>query len=172
MNGAAEKLFKKYIDKKPFLQTIDRDGFTHNIWEVWKEKDIKKFQEIVENHEFIIADGHHRYITSLNHSRHGGCKYIMSLFIDFNDPGLIIYTSHRQIHKYFVRTIDELKETLNKKKIALSPWCETTECEDLIKDQTGGAKILNIPFKQPKKIEKCVWCKKEGKKVAYIGKTY
>lgn len=70
------------------------------------------------------------------------------------------------------KNIDELKEVLNKKKIALASWCGTMECEDWIKDQTGGAKILNIPFKQPKKIEKCVWCKKEGKKAVYIGKTY
>jgi len=71
-----------------------------------------------------------------------------------------------------VKTIDELKEVLNKKKIALTSWCGSTECEDWIKDQTGGAKILNIPFKQPKKIGKCIWCKKAGKKVAYVGKTY
>ncbi len=71
-----------------------------------------------------------------------------------------------------VETIEELKKALDKKKIALAPWCGIRECEDLIKDQTGGAKILNIPFDQPKKIGKCVWCKKEGKKVAYVGKTY
>lgn len=71
-----------------------------------------------------------------------------------------------------VKTIDELKNVLNKKKIALASWCGITECEDWIKDQTGGAKILNIPFKQPKKIGKCVWCKKAGKKAVYIGKTY
>ena len=71
-----------------------------------------------------------------------------------------------------VKNLDELKKALEKKKIALAPWCETTKCEEDIKDQTGGAKILNIPFKQPKKIGKCICCKKEGKKVAYIGKTY
>jgi len=115
MNGTAEKLFKKYIDKKPFIQTLDRDGFTHKIWEIWKEKDIEEFQKIAKNHEIIIADGHHRYITCLNHSRHGGCKYIMALFIDFNDPGLIIYTSHRQIHKNFVKNIDEFREKVSDK---------------------------------------------------------
>ncbi len=71
-----------------------------------------------------------------------------------------------------VETIEELKKALDKKKIALAPWCGTTECEDWIKDQTGGAKILNIPFDQPKKLGKCVWCKKEGKKAVYIGKNY
>ena len=111
-NGSAEELFKKYTKQEPFLQTTDRDGFTHKIWEVWKKKDIQKFQQIVKKHDVIIADGHHRYTTCLRHSKNGGCKYIMALFIDFNDPGLIIYTSHRQIHKMPVNTIEELKEKL------------------------------------------------------------
>jgi len=113
-NGTAEELFNKYITEKPFLETKDRDGFTHKIWEVWKEKDIKKFQEIVKKHDVIIADGHHRYITSLQHSKQGGCNYIMALFIDFNDPGLIIFPNHRLIHKLPVSSIEEFKEKVNK----------------------------------------------------------
>ncbi|TFG16021.1 MAG: DUF1015 domain-containing protein [Promethearchaeota archaeon] len=113
-NGTAENLFNKYIYERPFLQTQDRDGFTHKIWKVWEEEDIRKFQEIVKKHSIIIADGHHRYITSLRHSRHGGCNYIMALFIDFNDPGLIIYTNQRQVIKLPVKNIDELKQKLEK----------------------------------------------------------
>ncbi len=114
-NGSAEKVIKKYIDKKQFLQVIDSDNFIHKIWEVWKEEDVEAIQEIVKRNSIIIADGHHRYITCLRHSRHGGCKYIMALFIDFNDPGLIIYTSHRQIHKLFVNGVEELKEKISDK---------------------------------------------------------
>ncbi|MFX1257692.1 MAG: DUF1015 family protein [Promethearchaeota archaeon] len=113
-NGTAEKLFEKYIYKRPFLKTIDRDNFTHKIWKVWNEEDIKEFQDIVKNNQFILADGHHRYLTSLRHSKSGGCKYIMALFIDFNDPGLIIYTSHRQIHKISIKNIEELKIKVKK----------------------------------------------------------
>jgi len=108
-NGSADEIIQKYIKKKPHLQTKDREGFTHKIWEIWKEKDIKKIQDIVKKNSIIIADGHHRYITSLRHSRHGGCRYIMALFIDFNDPGLFIFPNHRQIHNMPVKTINELK---------------------------------------------------------------
>lgn len=109
-NGSAEAVFNKYTTKKPFLETLDRDGFIHKIWEVWDKEDIKSFQEIVRKHDIIIADGHHRYITSLQHSKHGGCNYIMALFIDFNDPGLIIFPNHRLIHKLPVSSIKEFKE--------------------------------------------------------------
>jgi len=111
-HGVAEKIFKKYVNTPPFLQTVDRDGFTHKIWEVWKKKDIEKFKEIVKNNVIIIADGHHRYITALKHSKEGGCKYIMTLFIDFNDSGLIIYTSHREIREISVKTMAEFKDKI------------------------------------------------------------
>ena len=108
-NGSAIKIFKKYVNKEPFLKTLDREGFTHKIWMVSNEEDIKEFQNIIKKNSVIIADGHHRYITCLRHSRNGGCKYIMALFIDFNDPGLIIYTSHRQIHKIPVQNIEDFR---------------------------------------------------------------
>ncbi|MFX1275793.1 MAG: DUF1015 family protein [Promethearchaeota archaeon] len=108
--GVAGELFKKYVNTEPFLQTRDRDGFLHKIWEVYDEEDIKKYQEIIKSHPVIIADGHHRFQTCLWHSKNEGCKYIMALFIDFNDPGLIIYTSHRQIHRLFANSIEEIKK--------------------------------------------------------------
>ena len=116
-NGSAIKIFKKYVGSEPYLKTTDRDGFTHKIWMVSKEEDIKGFQDIIKKNSVIIADGHHRYITCLRHSRNGGCKYIMALFIDFNDPGLIIYTSHRQIHKIPVENLQDFK---NKVKSAFT----------------------------------------------------
>ncbi len=108
-NGSAINIFNKYVSTEPYLKTFDREGFTHKIWMISNEEDIKQFQEIIKKNSVIIADGHHRYITCLRHSRNGGCKYIMALFIDFNDPGLIIYTNHRQIHKLPVENLDDLK---------------------------------------------------------------
>jgi uncharacterized protein (DUF1015 family) len=135
-NGSAEELFNKYIQKKPFIETMDRDEFKHKIWEVWDEEDINKFQQIVKKHSVIIADGHHRYITSLRHSRHGGCKYIMALFIDFNDPGLIIYTSHRQIHELSVKNIKEFKNKI-KKYFTINKLETFTSLKDLMEKNKG-----------------------------------
>ncbi|TFF85326.1 MAG: DUF1015 domain-containing protein [Promethearchaeota archaeon] len=113
-NGSADKIINKYTKNEPTLVTTDRDGFTHKVWDVWKKEDINAIQKIVNKNSIIIADGHHRYITSLRHSRHGGCKYIMSLFIDFNDPGLIIYTSHRRIHRIGIKNVKEFRKKSDK----------------------------------------------------------
>jgi len=146
-NGTAEDLFKKYTREEPFLQTIDRDGFTHKIWEVWKKKDIEKFQDIVKNHDVIIADGHHRYSTCLRHSKNGGCKYIMALFIDFNDPGLIIYTSHRQIQKMPVKSINELTDKI-KEKFEITENIEDVKALKILMDQNKGKHVFGCYFKE------------------------
>ncbi len=112
-DGEAHKILDKYVEEKPFLQSIDRDNFTHKIWELRDKNDISKLQELIRKNQVIIADGHHRYITSLRHSHQGGCKYIMALFIDFNDPGLIIYTTHREVQNLPIKSIDEFKEKVN-----------------------------------------------------------
>ncbi len=112
--GTIEKIFKKHISKKPILHTIDRDNFTHKIWDITDSKEISAIQEIIKNNSIIIADGHHRYITSLRYSKQGGCKYVMALFIDFNDPGLLIFTNHREILKFSATSLKDFKEKVGK----------------------------------------------------------
>ena len=63
-----------------------------------------------------------------------------------------------------------VKGAISGKKIALVPLCGDTECEDMLKSETGGAKVLNIPEKQPAKLgkSKCIVC---GKKAQYFGRV-
>ena len=72
-------------------------------------------------------------------------------------------------------TLDELKKALKSKKISLSPMCKNPECEDWIKQETEGAKTLNMPLgkNQPDiKGKKCIWCKKQADYWIYVGKSY
>jgi len=106
--GFANEIINKHINGQPFLETVDDDGFAHKIWVIENEQDIEYIQNKFATTPVIIADGHHRYITALKRSRLGGCKYIMSMFIDFNDPGLKIYTSYRMIKKMSYQNMDEV----------------------------------------------------------------
>lgn len=69
--------------------------------------------------------------------------------------------------------MNELNKAIKNKKIALAPMCNSSKCEDYIKEKTGGAKTLNAPLKQPKiKNQKCIWCEKKADYMIYIGKSY
>jgi prolyl-tRNA synthetase len=73
------------------------------------------------------------------------------------------------------KTMDALKQAIKEKKIAKVPFCNVPdrECEDYIKEETGGAGPRNMPLDQkPIKDGKCVWCGKEAKEYAYFAKSY
>jgi len=66
----------------------------------------------------------------------------------------------------------QFKEILEKKGGFIKAcWCGKTECEDKIKEETG-ATIRVIPFKNEEVFSRCIYCKKEAKKVAYFAKAY
>ena len=72
-----------------------------------------------------------------------------------------------------VSSFDDLKEVIANKKMAIAPFCNNPDCEDLIKEHSGGASTRNIPFnKKVKKGTKCIYCDKEAKVMAYIAKSY
>lgn len=73
-----------------------------------------------------------------------------------------------------VSTIDEADKKIKDKKIVFAALCNSKECEDSLKFKTNGAKVLNIPDKQPKNLEKskCIICNKPAAYYAYAAKTY
>ncbi len=71
-----------------------------------------------------------------------------------------------------VKDLKEFKEAIKNKKLALAPFCNTIECEDIIKDKYNGVKSLNSPLDQKKGKNKCLFCRKEADSLFYFGKSY
>jgi prolyl-tRNA synthetase len=67
---------------------------------------------------------------------------------------------------------NEFIKNIKNKKLVKAFFCGKEDCEDLIKDKSGGATSRVISSEQPKKIGKCVHCGKEGKYSVYFGKAY
>jgi len=68
-----------------------------------------------------------------------------------------------------VKTMEELKKAVKDKKMALASFCNEPECEDWIKDKTGGATSRCI--KEEIK-GKCIYCKKDSQYLVYFAKAY
>ena len=51
-------------------------------------------------------------------------------------------------------------------------WCGNSECEDKLKDVTGGVKSRCIPFEEEHIADTCVCCGKPAKHMVYWGKQY
>ena len=101
-----EKMFEeKYSKTKPFIDVVDDLGVQNLVWVIDDALDIKLIQDTLLDKTLLIADGHHRYETSMNysnkHPENDYAKYVMSYFTNASDDNLIIYPTHRIIEKDF-----------------------------------------------------------------------
>lgn len=76
--------------------------------------------------------------------------------------------------KTFVATNYEefLDIAQNKPGFIKAMWCGDTECEEKLKDATGGVKSRCIPFEEEQLSDVCVCCGKPAKHQVYWGKQY
>ncbi|MBR2069543.1 MAG: DUF1015 domain-containing protein [Candidatus Gastranaerophilales bacterium] len=132
---AIEKMVEKYLTQKPFMDVTDDLGVENIVYLIDDKEDIKVIQDTLSDKTLLIADGHHRYETSMNFSRlnpdNEYAKYVMSYFTNAQDENLIIYPTHRIIEKnidtskildavrkyYDIETVISKDEFLNKIEI-------------------------------------------------------
>ncbi len=69
------------------------------------------------------------------------------------------------------KTWPDFKKALAEKKLILAPFCNTTECEEEIKEETTVTSRC-IPFGQKNQKLKCIKCGKETTIKAWFGKSY
>ena len=76
-------------------------------------------------------------------------------------------------HIYEAKTMDEMINIFNiKTGFVKANWCGEEECEDKIKELTGGAGSRCIPFEEKNVSDKCICCGKEAKHLVIWGKSY
>jgi len=97
-------------NKEPDLSVVTIDGVLNELWRMdWSQE----LTQLFENKTLYIADGHHRFRTAkkfledkkrLNETRTDEkrqsiepYKYVLTGFVAFEDPGLLIYAPHRVI---------------------------------------------------------------------------
>ncbi len=120
-------IIKKTIDKKitkPIINVKDYDGFNHKLWKLDDNETISIIQNELKNKLLFIADGHHRYQTSINYANEMNVKicdkkpnhpfnFIMVVLANIFDEGLSILPTHRFVKKRDINIkdcLDTLKE--------------------------------------------------------------
>ena len=99
--GDAWRHLEPALGEDPWGEVTDPDGTTHRVWRV---EDPAVHQAIAEEllpGELLIADGHHRYETSLAYRREvgqgGPADYALMALVSLEDPGLAVFPTHRLI---------------------------------------------------------------------------
>ena len=80
---------------------------------------------------------------------------------------------NRTNRTYEARTYEEFLDTAKTKEGYIKAmWCGETECEEQLKDVTGGVKSRCIPFVEDHLADTCVCCGKPAKHMVIWGRQY
>ena len=111
-----KEILPKYLALKPFMDVVDDLGVENIVYIIEDNSDIEIVQKTLEDKTLLIADGHHRYETSMNyrnaHPNNEKAKYVMSYFTNAADENLIIYPTHRIIEKHVPK--EEIRSAVEK----------------------------------------------------------
>jgi uncharacterized protein (DUF1015 family) len=97
--GNAWQHLEPALDGEPWGEVTDADGTTHRVWRVGDAAVHEAIAAELEPGELLIADGHHRYETSLAYQREvgpgGDADYVLMALVSLEDPGLTVFPTHR-----------------------------------------------------------------------------
>lgn len=103
----------------PQVDLTDDDGIGNRLWVVTDPGVHRKLTALLGDRALYIADGHHRYETSLNYyhsvrDSYPGAAYILMYLVNTSAPGLVILPTHRIVHKLKSLDLNQLKRGLQK----------------------------------------------------------
>jgi uncharacterized protein (DUF1015 family) len=89
------------LDGEPWGEVTDGDGTSHRVWRIQDPAVHDAIAEELAPGELLIADGHHRYETSLAYQDEvgegGPADYVLMALVSLEDPGLTVFPTHRLV---------------------------------------------------------------------------
>ena len=123
--------FMQFVDDEktaePFISGEIPFMHKFNLWKIQDKDRISYVTSLVENEKIFIADGHHRYETSLNYKQFDSKvdKRMMNIFSS-HDKGLLLFGYSRAIKNLNKKNLEDLiQELSNKFSVKEIAWDES-----------------------------------------------
>ncbi len=111
------------LPEEPFIDVVDDQGVRNILYAIENPSVIAKITEIMRDKKVLIADGHHRYETSIAYrdykrqqnpdfNENDPFNWVMAFYTNLDDENLKVYPTHRIITKDINKS--ELMENLGK----------------------------------------------------------
>jgi uncharacterized protein (DUF1015 family) len=95
--ASLREVFAEAAAAPPLEDVRDSGGETHRVWRIDDPQPIARIEAALASESILIADGHHRYETALNHRDEGGPDHVLAYLADMHDSGLVILPTHRLV---------------------------------------------------------------------------
>jgi len=95
------ELLAEAIEQAPAAEFVDPEGLKQRLWVIPSGDWTAGVHDALARLPLLIADGHHRYETSLAYSQEVGgpddaaSRFTLALLTDIDDPGLQVAPTHR-----------------------------------------------------------------------------
>jgi uncharacterized protein (DUF1015 family) len=100
-SGAVARLIEPIKKGRPIALAADRQDLLHRLWMISDPALIAALQKALRDRDILIADGHHRYESSLafsqEHPNVQPAQYRMMALVDASSVGLVILPIHRLV---------------------------------------------------------------------------
>ena len=111
-DGAVEMLLQAAQHNHPAEADFEmEDGARHRLWPIVDPAVIGTLTAAFAPKQIIIADGHHRYETALDFAKthtEAGADCVMMMLVSMQNPGLVIWPTHRLLHNLTTLPLDAL----------------------------------------------------------------
>lgn len=123
-DGTVFEAIRAAAGNEPVGSFTDEFGVEHELITVTDPSHVQALTDAVRDRELLIADGHHRYETSLQYAKSTGRAedgFVMMTLVSMADTGLIIRPFHRVVknngYTEKFRGIDDLRAFFNVRTI-------------------------------------------------------
>ncbi|HEY3295588.1 MAG TPA: DUF1015 domain-containing protein [bacterium] len=145
--------------QKPLIEAVDDFGETHKVWAITDPATVAKLQALVAPKELFIADGHHRFETAVNYKNEclakgwkpegsQGFDHRMMALFPMEDPGLVIFPTHRLVKNVSDFSTDKLLAALSR-NFEIEPVKSADELTRKMENRNGknvfGMAAVNAP---------------------------
>ncbi len=100
-SGSARETLAQATRAEPFAEVADHEGTGNALWRIADPDHIAALQGALADAELLIADGHHRYETARVYADEvggeGDHRYVLMLLVALEDPGLLVFPTHRML---------------------------------------------------------------------------
>lgn len=132
--GAATETLAQGMLGEPFAEASDREGTHNTLWRVADPEQIAALQTALADAELLIADGHHRYETARVYAEEvggeGDHRYVLMFLVALDDPGLLVFPTHRMLTGLKDDTEKQLAiRDVAKRDFEIEPLDDTRELE-------------------------------------------
>ncbi len=106
--GTAARALDLATASEPAAETDSDDGVHHRLWRTTDPALVSSLRDALAAQRIFIGDGHTRYETALDYRRifaaagppspaGGGHEYVLMFLCSTNDPGLLLFATHRLV---------------------------------------------------------------------------